>query len=438
MQETVQKAIEEITYRSKKFPGEAFRIISENKETAVPYLRAAVEKALLEKEDLEDDYQLHFYALFFLGEFQERGCFPLIVKFVSLPEDVLEGLIGDLVTEGLKDILYNTYNGDLDLVKRSIGNSDIGEYVRSAMLDLMGQLYLDGELEKEEWEGFIREFVHDETKSNDYLCGKSALAVCDCHLADMLPEIRQLYDEDRIEEFVLGSYDSCVDMMFRYSAYNDHFCKTPINTAETLQGWAMFDDRPKQEFDEKKLEQAIRKMDADYTRQSSGIKIGRNDLCPCGSGKKYKKCCLNKPKRPVDLVESEQEKKKWLEDYPVSADVREEGRIYLEDYYDAESIAIDKLVYLALHHRAIPIWHRESAEAVENRQRIYLSEAFAKFVEKAEKEKTETFQEYDEKYSIHYRCQEWIYPLMKLLKKSEEKELYKTVSKWCKEMKKGR
>jgi len=22
--------------------------------------------------------------------------------------------------------------------------------------------------------------------------------------------------------------------------------------------------------------------------------VGRNDLCPCGSGKKYKKCCLNK------------------------------------------------------------------------------------------------------------------------------------------------
>ncbi|MDE2060711.1 MAG: SEC-C domain-containing protein, partial [candidate division NC10 bacterium] len=22
-----------------------------------------------------------------------------------------------------------------------------------------------------------------------------------------------------------------------------------------------------------------------------GKKIGRNDLCPCGSGRKYKKCC---------------------------------------------------------------------------------------------------------------------------------------------------
>ena len=26
-----------------------------------------------------------------------------------------------------------------------------------------------------------------------------------------------------------------------------------------------------------------------------GPKIGRNDLCPCGSGKKFKKCCLDKP-----------------------------------------------------------------------------------------------------------------------------------------------
>jgi len=23
-------------------------------------------------------------------------------------------------------------------------------------------------------------------------------------------------------------------------------------------------------------------------------KIGRNDACPCGSGKKYKNCCLSK------------------------------------------------------------------------------------------------------------------------------------------------
>ena len=29
---------------------------------------------------------------------------------------------------------------------------------------------------------------------------------------------------------------------------------------------------------------------AQYTRASP--KVGRNDACPCGSGKKYKKCCM--------------------------------------------------------------------------------------------------------------------------------------------------
>jgi len=28
-----------------------------------------------------------------------------------------------------------------------------------------------------------------------------------------------------------------------------------------------------------------------YVREEP--KVGRNDVCPCGSGKKYKKCCIN-------------------------------------------------------------------------------------------------------------------------------------------------
>ncbi len=35
------------------------------------------------------------------------------------------------------------------------------------------------------------------------------------------------------------------------------------------------------------------KRHRDHTMKKS-VKIGRNDPCPCGSGKKYKKCCLNK------------------------------------------------------------------------------------------------------------------------------------------------
>jgi len=30
--------------------------------------------------------------------------------------------------------------------------------------------------------------------------------------------------------------------------------------------------------------------------RSAANKIGPNDPCPCGSGKKYKKCCMQKDK----------------------------------------------------------------------------------------------------------------------------------------------
>jgi methionyl aminopeptidase len=54
-------------------------------------------------------------------------------------------------------------------------------------------------------------------------------------------------------------------------------------------------------------------------------KIGRNDPCPCGSGLKYKKCCMNKPHinaEPVDM------KRIYAEKY----------RIRLKDAQDVEGI----------------------------------------------------------------------------------------------------
>lgn len=32
------------------------------------------------------------------------------------------------------------------------------------------------------------------------------------------------------------------------------------------------------------------------------VKVGRNDPCPCGSGKKYKRCCIEKYKNAYRVV----------------------------------------------------------------------------------------------------------------------------------------
>lgn len=431
MKELVQKAMEEITNKTPNFPEKQFQIISENKELAVPYLNAAIDRAIAEGEDLDADYQLHFYALFLLGQFQEKESFPKIMELLSLPGEVLDNLIGDAITSGLPDILYNIYNGDLKLLEASIKNPKIDEFAGSAMLKVMGQLYLDDDLEKDELQDFIREIVYDEEEIGDYIYTELIYIMCGCHFVDMLPEIRRLFEDSRIDGYSFEGYEECVDMMFQYREEN--FCKMPINAADMLRNWYMFGESPQNDLSEKDMEKLLRRATAELNRPEKKIKIGRNDPCPCGSGKKYKKCCMNKPQSPADQVESEQEKRKWLKYYPAPAKERQEGRVYLEDFFDSESIEIDKLIYLALMHREIPIWQKEADEIVEHRKRVYLSEAFSKFVEKAEKENIKTFQEYDEKYSIHYPCEEWMQVLRSLIK-DKDKELFNSVSACCQKM----
>lgn len=167
--------------------------------------------------------------------------------------------------------------------------------------------------------------------------------------------------------------------------------------------------------------------------QEKTPKIGRNDPCPCGSGKKYKFCCLNKPKSPIDSIESLQERTKALEYYPCLENEKQERRIYLADYFDQESIEIDKLLYLGLMSRPGWIWLKDE-KAEEDRCRKYLSLAFPMFLDKAEKEEVKTFKEYNQKYSIHYFCEDWIEVLLRLLKKNGDKALYAQVVKCRKKM----
>ncbi|MBD5459915.1 MAG: DUF1186 domain-containing protein [Lachnospiraceae bacterium] len=435
--ETLQQAIENITWRTERFPEKDFEIIRADKNAAIPLLRGAVERAILEKEKLDKNYQLHFYAIYLLGEFQDREFFPCLLKLAALPEKTLDFLIGDAITEGFPHILYNMYNGDLELLKRSVCDRQTCIYVRAGMLEMMGQLYLDHTLEKAEWQEFMRRIIYDNGETDDYIYTKIADLICECHFMEMLPEIQGLYLDERIETGVIGEYDECLDRMFTYHDGREMFCISPINASQMLKGWAMFQDDSSESEKKDRIEdfeKFFRAYDREFNRTEPKRKIGRNDPCPCGSGRKYKQCCLNKPKSPVELIESEQEKKKWLRDYPPVKKDEQKDRIYLEDFYDRESIETDKLLYLALKHRGIPMWRAETEDTVKHRKRIYLTGAFKRFQAVTEREKTKSFQEYDEKHSIHYFCEQWIGILRELLREKDEEGILEEVCRVCEKM----
>ncbi len=43
---------------------------------------------------------------------------------------------------------------------------------------------------------------------------------------------------------------------------------------------------------QKKMDDRLKKLQAQGHNLVKRVKIGRNDFCPCGSGKKFKKCHL--------------------------------------------------------------------------------------------------------------------------------------------------
>jgi len=49
----------------------------------------------------------------------------------------------------------------------------------------------------------------------------------------------------------------------------------------------------KEKFSEEEIKNYLKEVKISLTeKQRKTKKIGRNDTCPCGSGKKFKKCCL--------------------------------------------------------------------------------------------------------------------------------------------------
>jgi len=68
--------------------------------------------------------------------------------------------------------------------------------------------------------------------------------------------------------------------------------------------------------------------------KNKGMKIGRNDPCPCGSGLKYKKCCLGK-----NFSGSEETKKRYLRLYNIRLKSKED----VERIREAGRLALDTL-----------------------------------------------------------------------------------------------
>lgn len=70
-------------------------------------------------------------------------------------------------------------------------------------------------------------------------------------------------------------------------------------------------------------------------------KIGRNEPCPCGSGKKYKKCCIDTSDKPKDNILG-QESMQYLDSFWRYEEVNEMGTEEIIQRLESMGVLFDK------------------------------------------------------------------------------------------------
>jgi len=281
------------------FPQEAVEEAIRLREQITPHLLQALGEAAEQVEAAEEEETpfLPVYALFLLAQFRDRCAYPLVIQLCKLPGDGLYDLIGDMVTEGLASIIASVFDGDVTPIKSIIEDASLDEYVRGTAIRALAVLAWEGPLARTDVTGYLAELFQGKLEREvSQVWNALASEAVELHATDLVDDIRQAYAEELIGSFFMDM--GYVEEMFALpeeAALAQAKEKTRGLTDDVvgeMRGWACF--KPEKAPSAESTQALARALAARDDRSSvvrSEPKVGRNAPCPCGSGKKYKRCC---------------------------------------------------------------------------------------------------------------------------------------------------
>jgi len=288
----------ELTLNRGYFPREAVEEAIRRRDEITPHLLDAVRNATQHTQGVKEDETpfLPLYAMFLLAQFRDRRAYPLVIELCRRPREILDILLGDMITEALPEILASVFDGDAAPIKTVIEDPSVDEFVRGSALRSLSILVHEGSLVRSDVIAYFGELFHGKLEKEyshvwDVLGSESA----DLHAVSLARDIHCAYEDGLLLPGYMQPEE--VDAAFAVPeaealARSKKRSRGLIaDVVKEMHRWACF--RPRSMSGQRRGDPSdvpdVQHDPASATRTEP--KVGRNAPCPCGSGKKYKKCC---------------------------------------------------------------------------------------------------------------------------------------------------
>jgi hypothetical protein len=297
----LETAIQAFGSSGHDLPREAMQWALDHWDEVAPELLSVVERYTSEADRSDEAASAVLFILHLAGEKQDTRVFSLLCRLAQDGEAV-EEVLGDTTTT-FKQILISTYDGHLDTLKGLIEAAEADEFVRAEALEVLAYLTATGRIPRDETEAYLlRLYDTLQPQHQSFVWSGWVLAVALLGLETLSGVVRQAFGRGLIEPMVMDYDDFRRDLERTLAdpermAGFQHDLIGPLEDAiGELSGWYAFSDAAEQDEERwatspEDVRLPFADMPQPFVDPFKGV--GRNDPCPCGSGKKFKKCCLH-------------------------------------------------------------------------------------------------------------------------------------------------
>jgi uncharacterized protein len=258
-----------------------------------PALLACLNEAAEGKSRSDPTDNILSISIYLMAQMRDLRAYRPLCTLIAI-EDRADYLLGDGITEELKFILARVYDGDPAPLRSLIENPNADEFVRDAGILAIAWLTAIGRIGRDETAAYLRD-LHARLlpRAECQIWSGWEQAIARLGLADLAPLVEDAFSRGWISDTILEPRDFHQDLAQAQQAADPIGAFPPYerddgsldNAAQMLSTWSLFQPP-----------EPVRKLP---TPPSLGgpirnpyRDIGRNDPCPCGSSKKFKKCCL--------------------------------------------------------------------------------------------------------------------------------------------------